>query len=194
MMENLVTYRNVRKLFQSYAIIFLVTKIINCSLTLGSQGWISYITLDRKEYMLLVQFDWTIYEVVLLMQTEIFWKIGRGAMNYRGGSNSAIMALKWVDNNLLISHQTLLELSRLGSWKAGVERRRWEKHSMSSNCSTIQQKDDRCWPGGHVAIIASNTVKDKALVPKDILASHWYDQDQCLDPIPSSHLSEWKIT
>ena len=45
-------------------------------------------------------------------------------MNYRGGSNSAIMALKWVDNNLLISHQTLLELSRLGSWKAGVERRR----------------------------------------------------------------------
>ena len=71
MMENLFTYTNVHKLFQSYAMIFLVTKIINCSLTLGSQGWISYITLDRKEYMLLVQFDWTICEVVLLMQTEI---------------------------------------------------------------------------------------------------------------------------
>ena len=27
---------------------------------------------------------------------------------------------------------------------------------------------------------------NKNLVPKDILASHWYGKDQCLDPIPSS--------
>ena len=32
------------------------------------------------------------------------------------------------------------------------------------------------------------------LVPKDILASHWYGKDQCLDPIPSSLSSEWKTT
>ena len=56
MMENLVIYRNVRKLLQSYAMIFLVTKIIKCSLTTGLQRSISYITLDQKEYML--QLDW----------------------------------------------------------------------------------------------------------------------------------------
>ena len=57
MMENLFIYRNVRKLLQSYAMIFLVTEIIKCSLTTGLQRSISYITLDQKEYMLLVQFD-----------------------------------------------------------------------------------------------------------------------------------------
>ena len=66
-MENLVIYRNVRKLLQSYAMIFLATKTIKRSLTTGSQCWISYISLDRKEYILLVQFDWTVCKVVLLM-------------------------------------------------------------------------------------------------------------------------------
>ena len=75
MMENLVIYRNVPKLLQSYAMILLVTKIIKCSLITSSQSCISYITLDWKEYMLLVQFDWTVCEVVLLMQTKISWKM-----------------------------------------------------------------------------------------------------------------------
>ena len=56
MMESFVICRNVRKLLQSYVMIFLVTKIIKCSLATDSQRWISYIT-DPKEYMLLVQFD-----------------------------------------------------------------------------------------------------------------------------------------
>ena len=54
---KLVIYRNVHKLLQSCVMIFLATKIIKCSLT-GWQRWISYITLDWKDYMLLVQFNW----------------------------------------------------------------------------------------------------------------------------------------
>ena len=65
----------------------------------------------------------------------------------------------------------MLELSQLGSREDG------KKHSMSSNCSTTQQKHVRYRPGGHVAIIASNTAQDKVLVPKDILASHRYGRD-----------------
>ena len=74
MMESFVICRNVRKLLQSYVMIFLVTKIIKCSLATDSQRWISYIT-DPKEYMLLVQFDWIVCEVVFLMQTKISWKM-----------------------------------------------------------------------------------------------------------------------
>ena len=48
-------------------------------------------------------------------------------------------------------------------WKREGE----EKHSMSSNCSTIQQKHGRCQLDRHIAIIVSNTRPDKALVPKD---------------------------
>ena len=47
-----------------------------------------------------------------------------------------------------------------------------EKHSMSSHCSIIQQKHGRCRLGGHVAIIVSNTMQEKALVPKDTVASY----------------------
>ena len=54
------------------------------------------------------------------------------------------------------------------TWKGEGE----EKHSMSSNCSTIQQKHGKCLPGGHVAVIGLNIVQDKRLGPKDILASH----------------------
>ena len=55
-------------------------------------------------------------------------------------------------------------------WKGEAEK----KYFMSSNCSGMQQKHARCWPGGHSAIIVSNTMPDKALVPKNTLASHWY--------------------
>ena len=78
MMEYLIIYRNERKFLQSYVRIFLVTKIMKCSLTAVSQSWISYITLARQEYMLSVQFNLTVCEVVLLMQT----KNGRGTMDY----------------------------------------------------------------------------------------------------------------
>ena len=194
MMENLVIYRNVRRLLQSYAMIFLVTKIKKSCLKTGSQHWIPYITLDRKEYMLLVQFDWTVCEVVLLIQTKISWKMAEALRI------TVVIAIleKWLWSGSkiawLISHQTLLELSQLGSLKDGVEMRRWEKTFNVSNCSTLQQKHGRSWPDGHVDTIASNTVQEKALVPKYILASHWYSKDQCLDPIPSSFSSEWKTT
>ena len=58
-----------------HAMIFQVVTIMKCSLTTGSQRWISYITLNRKEYILLVQFDWTPCEVVLLLQTKNSWKM-----------------------------------------------------------------------------------------------------------------------
>ena len=74
-MENLGVYRNERNLLQSYAMIFRVTKIVKYSLTTASQSWTSYITLDWKEYMLLLQFDWTVCDVALLMQTKISWKM-----------------------------------------------------------------------------------------------------------------------
>ena len=73
MMENLVIYRNVCKLCKSYTMIFQVAKIKKCSLIIGRSF---SITLDRREYMPLVQFNWTVHEVVLLMQTKISWKIG----------------------------------------------------------------------------------------------------------------------
>ena len=41
-----------------------------------------------------------------------------------------------------------------------------KKHSMSSDCSAIQQNHGRCQPDRHVVIIVSNTVQGKALVPK----------------------------
>ena len=38
-------------------------------------------------------------------------------------------------------------------WKGKGEK----KHSMTSNCSTMQQNHERCQPDRHVAIIESNT-------------------------------------
>ena len=73
-------------------------------------------------------------------------------------------------------------------WKGEGEK----KHSMSSNCSTIQQKHGRRQPGRYVAIIELNTRQDKALVPKRYSGISLICQ--CLDPIPSSLLSEWKTT
>ena len=134
---KLVIYRNVDKLLQSYAMIFLDTKIIKCSLITGSQRWISCITLNRKEYMLLVQFNWTVWGYPLDASKDLM-KNGRGAIDYRYDSSSGIMAAKsWSIIAWLISHQTLLELSHLGSLKDGPERG-WEKQSMSSKCSRIQ--------------------------------------------------------
>ena len=75
--ENLVIYRNLPTLLQSYVMIFQIIKIIKCSLTTGSQRRISYITLDQKKYMLLVQLDWTFCEVALLIQTKISWKVAQ---------------------------------------------------------------------------------------------------------------------
>ena len=114
--------------------------------------------------MLLVQFDWTVYEVVLLMQTKI--------------------------------SRTMAEALSITNW--GVGKMMWkgegeEKHSISWNCSTIQQKHRRCQPGRHVAIIALDTEQDKALVSKNILTSQWFDKNQSLDPIPSPPSSEWKV-
>ena len=80
---------------------------------------------------------------------------------------------KWLWNGSIIAwlilHQTLLELSKLGSWKDGVERRRWEKtfHHLKLLSNTTESW--KCLPGEHVAIIISNSVQDKALIPKDIL-------------------------
>ena len=127
MMENLVIYRNVHKFLQSYVMIFLVTKIIKCSFTTGSQRWISYIPLDQKDCMLLVKFDWTVCEVFLLMQTKISWRMAEALWI------TVVIAIlaKWLWSGSiiawLISYQTLLELRQLGSWKDGVERRKWEK-------------------------------------------------------------------
>ena len=71
---------------------------------------------------------------------------------------------------MVISHETLFKLSKWrGGWGVGKMVWKWEGekiHSVTSNCSTIQQKHGRCQPGGHVIIIISNTEQDKALLPK----------------------------
>ena len=77
--------------------------------------------------MLLVQLVWTIREIFLLIQKEISWKMAEVLW-----ITFVITTLeKWLLSGsiitLLISHQTLLELSQFGSWKDDEERRRWEK-------------------------------------------------------------------
>ena len=77
--------------------------------------------------MLLVQLRWTISEIFFLMPKEISWKMAEVLW-----ITFVITTLdKWLWSGsiitLLISHQTLFELSQFGSWKDDVERRRWEK-------------------------------------------------------------------
>ena len=124
---KLVIYRNVHKLLQSCVMIFLATKIIKCSLT-GWQRWISYITLDWKDYMLLVQFNWPFARFSSWCRQRLHekWQRHYGLLLWNQFRNNdwSGSIIAW-----LVLHQTLLELSQLGCWKDGVERRRWEKTS-----------------------------------------------------------------
>ena len=103
-------------------------------------------------------------------------KDGKGAIHYRYDSNSGKMGVKWV----YVGGSRIKLCWSWGNW--GVWKILWKgegekKHSISSNCSTIHQKPGRCRPGGHVPIFVLSIMQDKALVPKDILGSHWYVKD-----------------
>ena len=79
----------------------LVTIIMKCSLTTGSQCWISCITLDQKEYMLLVKIDWTVLRGCPLDANKDLMKNGWGTTDQLCDNNSRIMPVKWVDNSMV---------------------------------------------------------------------------------------------
>ena len=91
--------------------------------------------------------DWTVCEVVLLMQTKISWKMAKVLWI------TVVIAIleKWVWSGSiiawLISHRTLLELRKLGSWKDFVERRRWEKtfHILKLFNNTTKGREVSTW-------------------------------------------------
>ena len=81
----------------------------------------------------------------------------------------------------------MLELSKLRELERWCGKEKVREIVQHYNKSMGGVKTD-----GHVAIIVVNVTQDKALALKDILASHWYGKDQCVNPIQSSLSSEWK--
>ena len=102
------------------------------------------------------------------------------------------MAVKWVDNSV----------ANLASNFVGAEPiwelERWcgeQKIRKNIPCLQIVQQYSKSMEGvdlTDVLLFVLNTVQDKALIPKDILASHRYGKDRGLDPIKSSLSSKWK--